>query len=220
MARPCGLSAASTAGPRMPLWMRAARLVASTSSTRSRRRRSRLTAPAYPSPTAGSTPPTTEEPPPKGMTATFAPLAQSSTAASSASLAGRATRSGVGEVARGGADRFGIGLAVGVQQPLVRVVCDKVCQRRRRDDARRPQSDVCGCRRRRKARLDAEILGDETKQMLALGVSQAGVLEPPAIEFEPRHHGEVSLGLSLGAPRDHAAGARGSLASAAASAAD
>ena len=43
----------------------------------------------------------------------------------------------VGEVAREGADRLGIGLAVGVQEPLVRVVRQDVCERRRRDDARR-----------------------------------------------------------------------------------
>ena len=62
--RPCGCSCSSSEGPSTPASTSAARERSSTWSTRPRRRRSRLTEPAKPSPTSGSTPPTTEEPPP------------------------------------------------------------------------------------------------------------------------------------------------------------
>ena len=51
-------------------------------------------APAKASPTAGSMPPTTLVPPPKGMTAAFAASAHSRIATTSSSLRGDATASG------------------------------------------------------------------------------------------------------------------------------
>ena len=108
---------------------------------------------------AGSTPPTTEEPPPNGMTATFAPPAQSSTASMSASLFGRATRVGrVGEVAAKRAHGFGKGLAVGMEEPLVGVLRQHAGERGGRRDAGRAERDLGGLRRRSGgARLDAEL---------------------------------------------------------------
>lgn len=91
---PWGRSCSSRCGPRTPACTRAARLVASISSTWSIDVRSRLTTPVYRSPTRGSTPPTTEEPPPKGMTAMFASWHQSSTSTTWPSDVGRTTRSG------------------------------------------------------------------------------------------------------------------------------
>jgi hypothetical protein len=48
----------------------------------------------------------------------------------------------------------------------------------RRDDARRAQSDVCGCRRRRKARLGAEFFGREAEQKLALSLVETVFSKP------------------------------------------
>jgi hypothetical protein len=66
----------------------AERLVLSTSSTLSSRCRLTDTTPLKASPTAGSTPPTTEEPPPNGITATLPEAAQSSRPRMSRSEAG------------------------------------------------------------------------------------------------------------------------------------
>jgi hypothetical protein len=69
--------------------MRAAREVLSTSSTRPSSRRSTVTAALCRTASRiGSTPPTTLDPPPNGVTLACAPPAQSSTAATSASVRG------------------------------------------------------------------------------------------------------------------------------------
>ena len=99
----------------------------------------------------------------------------------------------VGEVAREGAHRFRIGLAVGVQKPFVRLLRQDACERGGRRDARRAERDVGCSRRRRDAGLDAETGGDKVEQMLALTLGEARVLEPPAVEFQPLTHGSVSL---------------------------
>src|SRR5262244_1748135 len=74
--------------------MRAAREVLSISTTLSSLTVLSVIAARYLLPTAGSTPPTTELPPPNGTSAAFADAAQSMTAATSFSLRGNATASG------------------------------------------------------------------------------------------------------------------------------
>ena len=69
----------------------------------------------------------------------------------------------VGEVAREGAHRFRIGLAVGVQKPLVGVLRQDARERGGRRDARRAERDVGRLRRRREAGLDAEAIRDEAE---------------------------------------------------------
>ena len=61
---PCSPSWRSRSGPSAPPWIRAAREIGSTSSTRPSAPRSMVTAPAYPAGRAASTPPTTLDPPP------------------------------------------------------------------------------------------------------------------------------------------------------------
>ncbi len=95
----------------------------------------------------------------------------------------------VGEVAREGAHRFRIGLAVRVQKPFVRLLRQDACERGGRRDARRAERDVGCSRRRREAGLDAETGGDKVEQMLTLSVGEARVLEAPAVEFQPLSHG-------------------------------
>ena len=78
----------------------------------------------------------------------------------------------VGEVARERAHGFRVGLAVGVQKPLVVVVGEHAGERGGRRDARRAERDLGGLRRGAKARLDAELVGDEAEETLALGMSR------------------------------------------------
>ena len=98
----------------------------------------------------------------------------------------------VGEIAVKRAHGFGKGFAVGMQEALVGVVRQHAAERRRGRDARRAQRDLGGLRRRSGcARLDAELLADETEEALALGVREAVALIAPAVEFEPLAHGKV-----------------------------
>ena len=145
--RPCGLSASSSAGPSAPPWTRAARLISSTSTTRSSRCRSRDSqgaAPRY------STPPTTDEPPPYGTTA--APAARPSRGGDHvvASVRGTATRSGgFVEVAVQRPDDVAVGLPVGVGGPGQGVRGEGLFEDRRRDQPGPVEDRVVGDRRDR-----------------------------------------------------------------------
>ena len=102
----------------------------------------------------------------------------------------------VGEVAREGADRFRIGLAVGVQEPLVGVLRQDARKRGGRSDARRAERNVGLLRRRREAGLDAEAIGDEAAELVPLGIVKASVLETPAVELQPVPHVSIPTGGS------------------------
>ena len=53
--------------------------------------------------------------------------------------------------------------------------------------ARSAISEACGGGAER-ARLGAELLGDEAEETRALGLVEALALMPPAVEFKPRRH--------------------------------
>ncbi len=75
-----------------------------------------------------------------------------------------------------------------MQEPLVRIVRQDACERGGRRDAGRAERDVGRLRRRREAGFDAEPVGDEAEEMLALRLAEAGVLVTPAVELEPFAH--------------------------------
>ena len=75
-----------------------------------------------------------------------------------------------------------------MQKPFVRVGSQDACERCGLSDARRAQGDVGRLRRRLEGWLDAEVVGDETEQMVPLGRGKTCVLVTPAIEFEPLSH--------------------------------
>ena len=128
------------------------------------------------------------------MTATFAPLAQSSTAAHVRFLRGKGDEvRRVGEVAVTGANRLRIRLAVGVQEPLVGIVREHVGNRAGRRHTRRAQADVRHLRRGDEAGFDAETIGDEAEQPLPLCLVEARVLHAPAIELQAATHDTIYL---------------------------
>ena len=189
MARPCGFSAASIAGPRIPPWMRAARLVCvdlehPVEMTQVEADRAGV-AVAHDWLDAADDRGAAAERNDRDLRAAR-PIEHGRDV-------GFALRQGdeVGrahEVAREGAHRFRIGLAVSVQKPLVGLLRHDAGERGGGADARRAQRDVGGLRGRREAGLYAEDGGDKVEQMLALDVVKARVLEAPAVKFQPRSH--------------------------------
>ena len=95
----------------------------------------------------------------------------------------------VGEVAGEGAHGLRVRLAVGVEQPFVRVLGQNGSERGGRRDARAPERDVGDLRRRGCCVLrDAELVGGEAEHALTFGLIEAFALMPPAVEFESRRH--------------------------------
>ena len=123
------------------------------------------------------------------MTATFAPLAQSSTARHVRFARGNGDEvRRVGEVAVRGANRLGIRLSVGVQEPLIGIGCEHVGNRAGRRHTRCAQADVRHLRRGDEAGFDAKTISEEAEQPLPLRFVEARVLHAPAIELQAATH--------------------------------
>ena len=89
----------------------------------------------------------------------------------------------VGEIAIPGPDRLRIGLAVGVQEPFVRIVREPASERAGWRHAGYAQADVRYPWWRDESRLDTEAVGKKAEQPLPLGLVEARVLHTPAIEL-------------------------------------
>ena len=176
---PRSRSWSSRPGPSAPAWIRAAREVSSTSSTRSSALRSSATAGSS---KRGSIPPTTLVPPPNGIAFAPASAHQASTCSTSSSVRGAATTSGaLLEVAAEAAHDVAVGLAERVHGAVVALGRTDRGERRRRLDARLGQDCLLELHRPLGlGRAEAEMGDDSLRGFADLLVSGLLVLEPPA----------------------------------------
>ena len=77
-----------------------------------------------------------------------------------------------------------------MEEPLVWILRQHAGEGGGGGDARGAERDLGGLRRgAERARLGAQLLGEEAEEAGALGLVEALALMPPAVEFEPALHG-------------------------------